>query len=237
MTSAEGAKFGAVVHDSPAKPPSYNTRLSGRHVTIVPIQRDHALDLYKLVDGRDNASLFDYLFDDPPASLSAFQSDLERKASIINPWTYAILLNRRPDEPSRAVGMASLMRMDLPNRVIEVGSILYTQALQRTPAATEAMYLFARYVFEELGFRRYEWKCNSLNEPSRRAATRLGFVYEGTFRQHMIAKGRNRDTAWFAMLDTDWPEAKGAFEVWLDRSNFDEAGKQKQRLEDLRTRR
>jgi RimJ/RimL family protein N-acetyltransferase len=122
------------------------------------------------------------------------------------------------------------MRIEPVHKVIEVGSILYTRLLQRTAAATEAMYLMARHIFEDLGYRRYEWKCNALNEPSRSAALRLGFSFEGIFRQHMIVKGLNRDTAWFAMLDSEWPARKRAFEEWLDPSNFDEEGRQKTRL-------
>jgi RimJ/RimL family protein N-acetyltransferase len=112
-------------------------------------------------------------------------------------------------------------------RVIEVGNIVYAPALQRTPLATEAQYLLARYVFEALGYRRYEWKCNALNAPSRRAAVRFGFTFEGLFRQHQIVKGRNRDTAWFSMLDTEWPARKAAYERWLAPDNFDAAGRQK----------
>lgn len=227
-------RFGPAVPSTPATPPSYDIELVGQSVTLVPIDVNHALDLYELTRGHDNKSLFDYLFEEQPESLTAFQALLEKKASTTNPWTYTILQHEQPGKQAKAVGFASLMRMDLPNRVIEVGSILYTPALQRTPAATEAMYLLAHYVFEELGFRRYEWKCNSLNEPSRRAAVRLGFVYEGTFRQHMIAKGRNRDTSWFSMLDSDWPKVKKGLEAWLDEANFDNEGKQKQTLEDLR---
>jgi RimJ/RimL family protein N-acetyltransferase len=114
--------------------------------------------------------------------------------------------------------------------VIEVGNILYLPCLQRTAGATEAMYLLARYVFEELGYRRYEWKCDALNEPSRRAALRLGFTFEGIFRQHMIVKGKNRDTAWYSMLDTEWADRKRAFEEWLDPANFDSGGRQRIKL-------
>jgi RimJ/RimL family protein N-acetyltransferase len=127
----------------------------------------------------------------------------------------------------RAVGYASYLRIEPAHRVIEVGSILYTPLLQRTRGATEAMYLMARYIFEELGYRRYEWKCDSRNEPSRRAAERLGFTFEGIFRQHMIVKGGNRDTAWYSMLDSEWGERKAAFERWLDPGNFDAAGRQR----------
>ena len=134
----------------------------------------------------------------------------------------------------KAVGHATYMRIEPAQRVIEVGNILYTRALQRTPAATEAMYLMARHAFEDLGYRRYEWKCNAFNAPSRAAAKRLGFTYEGLFRQHMIVKGRNRDTAWFSLLDSEWPHAKAAFEAWLSPDNFDAEGRQKARLEDLR---
>ena len=122
------------------------------------------------------------------------------------------------------------MRIEPVHRVIEVGSILYTPALQRTTAATEAMYLMARHVFEDLGYRRYEWKCNALNQASRRAALRLGFTFEGIFRSHMIVKGRSRDTAWFSMLDSEWPARKAAFERWVSPANFDHAGRQREPL-------
>src|SRR6185437_14911833 len=134
----------------------------------------------------------------------------------------------------RALGFLSLMEIRPPMRVVEVGNIVYAPALQRTPLTTEAQYLLARYAFETLGYRRYEWKCDSLNAPSRRAAERFGFTYEGIFRQHRIVKGRNRDTAWFAMLDSEWPARKAAFERWLEPDNFDDAGRQKARLSDLR---
>jgi RimJ/RimL family protein N-acetyltransferase len=122
------------------------------------------------------------------------------------------------------------MRITPEHRVIEVGNIFYTPRLARSAAATEAMYLMAKHAFEDLGYRRYEWKCNALNEPSRRAALRLGFSFEGIFRQHMIQKGRSRDTAWYAMLDCEWPTRKARFERWLSPDNFDEAGQQRLRL-------
>jgi RimJ/RimL family protein N-acetyltransferase len=128
------------------------------------------------------------------------------------------------------MGYASYMRIEPAHRVIEVGSILFTSGLQRTYGATEAMYLMARHVFDDLGYRRYEWKCNALNAPSRRAAARLGFTFEGIFRQHMIVKGQNRDTAWFSMLDSEWAARKAAFERWLAPENFDETGRQRAAL-------
>jgi RimJ/RimL family protein N-acetyltransferase len=140
-----------------------------------------------------------------------------------------------PDASSavKAAGWASYMRIEPAHGVVEVGNILLSPALQRTTAATEAMYLMARHVFEDLGYRRYEWKCNALNEPSRRAAERLGFTFEGIFRQHMVVKGRSRDTAWFSMLDSEWPARKRAFEAWLDPANFDNEGHQKQSLTEI----
>jgi RimJ/RimL family protein N-acetyltransferase len=125
-----------------------------------------------------------------------------------------------------ALGYASYLRMEPAHGAIEVGNILLSPALQRTTAATEAMYLMARHVFDDLGYRRYEWKCNALNNPSRRAAQRLGFTFEGIFRQHMVIKGRSRDTAWFAMLDHEWHARKHSCEAWLDPSNFDANGNQ-----------
>lgn len=150
-------------------------------------------------------------------------------AATRDPLFFTILDN----SSGNPVGYASYMRIEPTHRSIEVGSILFTPALQRTPGATEAMYLMARHVFDDLGYRRYEWKCNALNEPSRRAALRLGFSFEGIFRQHMIIKGRNRDTAWYSMLDSEWPARKRNFEQWLAASNFDLQGRQKKSLASL----
>jgi RimJ/RimL family protein N-acetyltransferase len=131
------------------------------------------------------------------------------------------------------LGHAAFLRIDPVNASIEIGNILFTNKLQRTPAATEAMYLMARYAFETLGYRRYEWKCNNLNEPSKRAALRLGFTFEGVFRQAAIVKGRNRDTAWYSMLDSEWLGVKQHFEAWLDVSNFDATGNQLKSLSEF----
>ncbi len=144
------------------------------------------------------------------------------RAAAEDPYAYAII-----DATGHAVGYFTLLRIVPQMRVIEVGHVLYSPALQRTPLGTEAQYLLARYVFETLGYRRYEWKCNSFNAPSRRAALRYGFNYEGTFRNYIIAKGRNRDDAWFSMLDSEWPARKASFERWLAPENFDCEGRQK----------
>jgi RimJ/RimL family protein N-acetyltransferase len=184
----------------------------------------HREDLWEAT--KDNATLWSYMAYGPFAAADAFADWLAKHAAAEDPYAYAVIDARS----SRALGIATLMEIRPPMRVIEVGHILYGPALQRTPLATEAQYLLARYAFEELGYRRYEWKCNALNASSRRAAERYGFAFEGIFRQHMIVKGRNRDTAWYAMLDSEWPARKAAFERWLEADNFDAAGRQKTRL-------
>jgi RimJ/RimL family protein N-acetyltransferase len=161
--------------------------------------------------------------DGPYHDRARFDANLEVKAKSTDPLFFAIVDNAS----GLAAGCASYLRIEPVHKVIEVGHILFTPVLQRTAGATEAMYLLARHVFEDLGYRRYEWKCNALNAPSRSAALRLGFRFEGIFRQHMIIKGENRDTAWFAMLDWEWPARKLAFERWLDPSNFDSEGHQR----------
>ena len=147
-------------------------------------------------------------------------------ATSEDPFYFAIVDRRS----GGATGRAALMRIEPAHRVIEVGSIVYSPRLQRTRGATEAMYLLAQYVFEGLRYRRYEWKCHALNGPSRAAALRLGFTFEGIFRQHMIVKGRNRDTAWYAMIDKEWPQMTARFQAWLKDENFDEMGRQKSPL-------
>jgi RimJ/RimL family protein N-acetyltransferase len=196
--------------------------LAGRFVALEPLSAEaHAASLWAAgLNDPSNDDLWLYLADGPYRKFADFQAAVARKGASEEAIFFAILVG------GKAVGYASLMRIDAPNRVVEVGNILYTPSLQRTPAATEAMFLLMQYVFEELGYRRYEWKCNSLNEPSRLAAARLGFVYEGLFRQHMIIKGRNRDTAWFSMLDGEWPARKAAFLEFLAPENFTAEGRQ-----------
>ena len=145
----------------------------------------------------------------------------------------AVLFAIVPLETGAASGWASFMRIKPQHGVIEVGNVLFSPGLQRSRAATEAMYLMASHVFDDLGYRRYEWKCNAENEASRRAAARLGFTFEGIFRQHMVSRGRNRNTAWFSMLDHEWPARKRAFEAWLDPANFDDSGRQKRSLSQI----
>ena len=228
--AAPGVPVGAPVEGGPARAPSPVT-LEGRHVRLVPFDVErHAAGLFALSHGAEKEALWAYLFPPPFPDEAAFARAYAEAAIRADPLLLAI----EETAGGRPVGHATYMRIEPAHRVIEVGNILYTPPLQRTPGATEAMYLMARHAFEDLGFRRYEWKCNALNAPSRRAAERIGFSFEGLFRQHMIVKGRNRDTAWYAMLDTEWPRAKAAFEAWLDPSNFDPDGHQRRRLDDIR---
>ena len=211
-----------------ARPPG-STTLTGRWVDLHPLSAvQHTRSLWQAVLGHDE--VWEWLGDGPYIREEDFFTALEAKGNGSAARFFAILPRDASGAAGNAVGYASLMRIDAPNGVIEVGNVMFSPQLQRTPAATEAMYLMARYVFEELGYRRYEWKCNALNLPSRRAALRLGFTFEGIFRQHMVIKGQNRDTAWFSMLDSEWPERKRAFEAWLAPENFDTEGRQKRAL-------
>jgi RimJ/RimL family protein N-acetyltransferase len=218
--------LGPEISPHPALPPVHCV-LEGRTCRLRPLDPARDTDgLYALSHGVSKEQQWAYLFTGPYADKAAFAEHVQKiAAGTGDPIYWAVA-----DKNDRAVGWLSLMRIDRTHRVIEVGSILYTPALQRTVAGTEAQYLIARHVFETLGYRRFEWKCNDLNEPSKRAALRLGFSYEGLFRQHMIVKGRSRDTAWFAMIDRDWPQIKAAFEAWLDPANFDPKGWQKREL-------
>jgi RimJ/RimL family protein N-acetyltransferase len=200
------------------------TTLQGRWVTLAPLDPiAHADALFQATHGPEKENLWLYLWWGPFADRAAFAAHLQAAAASEDPLFFTILDNAS----GAAVGYAAYMRFAPEHRCIEVGSIVYAPQFQRTTGATEAMYLMARHVFEELGYRRYEWKCDALNAPSRSAALRLGFTFEGIFRQHMIIKGRNRDTAWFSMLDSEWPARKESFECWLDPANFAAYGRQK----------
>jgi RimJ/RimL family protein N-acetyltransferase len=215
-----GQPIGLPVDGTPALRPGPVT-LQGRYGGIEKLAMRHADDLWTAFQGHDQ--IWTYISTDGPfPDASDFRAFLPTRVEADDPYAYAIL-----DSSGRAVGYFTLLQIRPDMRVIEVGHVLYSPSLQRTPLGTEVQYLLARYAFETLGYRRYEWKCNALNAASRRAALRYGFVYEGTFRQHLIAKGRNRDNAWFSMLDSEWPKRKAAFERWLAPENFDGSGRQK----------
>jgi RimJ/RimL family protein N-acetyltransferase len=203
--------------------------MHGRYCAVVALDPDrHGPSLYETnADDRDGR-MWTYLPFGPFVSFDAYRTALSSWAARSDWTTYTIL-----DEEERPAGVASYMRIDPDAGSIEVGGIMYSPRLRRTRAGSEAMYLMMARAFDELGYRRYEWKCDSLNEASIRAATRYGFRYEGTFRQALVVKGRNRDTSWFSIVDSEWPRLRGSFEAWLSPANFDSAGRQKQRLEDL----
>jgi RimJ/RimL family protein N-acetyltransferase len=225
-----GLPIGTDVPAHPAPRPVRRT-LAGRFVRLVPLDPAiHGDSLWTQSHGSDKDRIWQYLFEAPFPDRVAFQDHLERKAASEDPLFFAVV-----DQASgAALGYQTLMRIDTAHRVIEVGNVMYGTDLQRTPGATEAQYLFARHVFDDLGYRRYEWKCNALNAPSQSAAKRLGFSFEGIFRQHMIVRGRNRDTAWYSMLDHEWPLLKAGFEAWLVPGNFDAKGRQRASLATLR---
>jgi len=205
--------------------------MAGRCCRVEPLDpQRHAEDLFAAYQEDPDGRHWTYLPIEPFRDLEAYRRWLAEIAAKDDPLFHAIV----DADDDAACGVASFMRIDPPNGVIEVGHINYSPRLQATTAATEAMYLMMRRAFDELGYRRYEWKCDSLNEPSCRAAERLGFTFEGTFRQAWVVKGRNRDTSWFSIVDTEWPAIRTAFETWLSPDNFDEEGVQKRRLSDVR---
>lgn len=229
MTAPSNLPIGPTTDPRPAKRPE-RVVLHGRLVDIVPLDpQSHGESLFQITCGPDKEYLWTYLLKGPFSDRKEFDAYLRWLAEPDDPMCFAIV-ERGSD---RAVGWASYMRIEPAHRVIEVGNVMFSPVLRRTAPATEAIYLMARNAFEVLGYRRFEWKCNALNAASRRAALRFGFTFEGIFRQHMVVKGRSRDTAWFSMLDAEWPKRKEAFEAWLQPSNFDGEGRQKTSLSAL----
>jgi len=228
-TNSFGQPIGFPIADwSPRQRPSREV-LEGRYCRLErldPVR--HTAELYE-ANSADDGRGWTYMAYGPFSSQDEYAEWVKKVAASQDPFFYTVIDKRS----GRAAGVASLMRIDPVNGVIEVGHIKYSPALQRTIGATEAMYLLMQYVFDELDYRRYEWKCDSLNEPSKAAAVRLGFTYEGLFRQAAVYKGRNRDTAWFSIIDREWPALKSAYEQWLAPTNFDADGRQRRRLSDL----
>jgi RimJ/RimL family protein N-acetyltransferase len=230
-TNALGQPIGGEVPGWTARSQPPRTAMEGRFCRVEPLDpARHAADLFAANGTDAEGRLWTYLPYGPFATLEDYRAWMEQTCLGDDPLFHAIV----DLQSGRALGVASYLRITPAQGVIEVGHINYSPALQRTPAATEAMYLMMARVFDELGYRRYEWKCNALNEGSRRAALRLGFSFEGIFRQAVVTKGRNRDSAWFSILDSEWPAAKAAFQSWLDPANFDAEGRQKRSLSDFR---
>jgi RimJ/RimL family protein N-acetyltransferase len=224
-----GQPIGPPVPGWAPPPPPPREPIEGRFCRVEPLDvARHARDLHDANARDSEGRMWTYLAVGPFASLEEYLAWLEPRASGEDPLFHAVV-----DVVSgRAVGLASYLRIDPAAGSIEVGHLAFSPLLQRTPAATEAMYLMMRRAFA-LGYRRYEWKCDALNAPSRAAAQRLGLSYEGVFRQATVYKGRNRDTAWYAAIDSEWPALEAAFTRWLDPANFDERGRQRERLSDL----
>ena len=200
--------------------------LEGRYARLEPLALAHAEGLFESSTGQGAERRFAWLPDDPPRDENEMGRWIEKSSAKEDPLFSAVIDKRS----GRAAGRQALMRMVPEHGVIEIGHILWGPAISRTRAATEALFLAARYVFEDLGYRRFEWKCNNLNEPSKAAALRFGFLHEGVFRQHMWVKGASRDSAWFSMLDSEWPGFRAEYLRWLEPANFDSSGRQLSRL-------
>jgi RimJ/RimL family protein N-acetyltransferase len=224
-----GQPIGFAVPGWTARPLPPRTAIDGRHCRLEPLDPDrHAADLFEANGDDREGRMWTYMGYGPFATLADYRAWMEATCLGEDPRFHAVV-----DAQGRAVGIASYLRIDPAMGVIEVGHIAWSPRLQRRPAATEAMVLMMARVFDELGYRRYEWKCDALNASSRHAAQRLGFRFEGIFRQAMIYKGRNRDTAWFSIVDGEWPRLRQAYRHWLAPENFDGDGRQIRRLGDI----
>lgn len=228
--NALGQPIGFPVPGWAARPRPPRTPMAGRYARLEPLDPErHAAELHAANTTDKEGRIWTYMAYGPFATLEDYRAWMKTTALGEDPLFHAIIdLSTR-----RAAGVASYLRIDPPVGVIEVGHINYSPLLQKTRAATEAMYLMMARVFDELGYRRYEWKCDAFNAPSRAAAERLGFTYEGIFRQATLYKGRNRDTAWYSITDREWPMIKRAYERWLDAANFDGQGRQRRSLSAL----
>ncbi len=225
--AATGLPVGPRVANAGAVPRPERVVLDGRYCRLEPLDPvRHGDDLYRASTPPDAAARFVYLAEEPPTSRAEFQRWLDAVAVSTDRLFFAVIDTRT----GRCEGRQALLRIDPVHHVIEIGIIYWGPAISRTQVATEANYLFAKYVFETLGYQRFEWKCNALNAPSRAAAARFGFTYEGHFRRAVIMKGRSRDTSWYAMIAEDWPQIKAGYDRWLAPDNFDANGQQKTKL-------
>lgn len=200
--------------------------LQGRYTRLEPLHSSHVVDLFAASSGAANRARFDYLFEAPPERMADVENWIESVNSATDKLYFAVIDN----QTGRCEGRQVLMNMVPQHGCIELGGIYWGPAIARSRVSTEACFLHLQYAFDTLGYRRFEWKCNDLNQASKKAAVRFGFKAEGLFRQHMVLKGKNRDTAWFSIIDAEWPVVKAAFEHWLKLENFDLQGQQLQRL-------
>lgn len=227
-----GQSVGDPVPGWEPRPSPEPVTLEGRYVNVVPLASAHYADLYDACCGPDDGDLWTYRSVEMPTSLAELWMHFAGVLEQPDVLTFTMLPTDGP-RAGRATGVASYARIAPDHGQVEVASILLGRALQRTRAATEAIHLLMAHAFDDLGYRRFEWKCDSLNEPSRAAATRLGFTHEGRFRRHLVVKGRNRDTDWFSVTDDEWPEVGAAHRRWLDPANFDTEGRQRRPLAEL----
>lgn len=231
LVNAYQQAIGAPLPEWTTRPLPERKIIEGHYCRLEPLTpAQHAEALWQAVSSAPDERTWTYLAVGPFSDADVYRHHLTHAAASTDPLHYAVIDNRT----GLAVGSLALMRIDPKNGVIEVGHVTFTSLLQRTALSTEAQFLLMRYVFEQLGYRRYEWKCDSLNAPSRAAAERLGFQFEGIFRQAIVYKGRSRDTAWFSIMDHEWPDIRTAFERWLAEENFDKQGQQLTRLQALR---
>ena len=211
----------------PAKSAPQPIVLEGRYVRLEPLDGKHAAELYEVSTMPGGAERYRWLFTGAPGSVADMEARIAQAKAVSDPSYVAVI-----DKLSgKAVGQQGWMRIRPEHGSIEIGGIYWGLPMARTPLATEALFLFARHAFDDLGYRRFEWKCNNRNEPSKAAATRFGFQFEGVFRQDMIIKGENRDTAWFSIIDSEWPSMRAEYGRWLSPDNFDADGQQKTRLQ------
>ncbi|KAL0932798.1 GNAT family [Colletotrichum truncatum] len=222
-----------VLSDRPAIVPVRNT-LEGRYTALIPTQPEDAKPLYKHLGGEENAHLWTYLFQEPFLEYGKFEAHIANCSTSKDPLFFTVMSGPISDSTAEPLGFMTLMSIVPEHRRIEIGSICFGEKLKRTRQATETFYLLMKEAFDNLGYHRVEWKANNLNKPSLAAAERLGFVFEGIFRKHMIIKGRLRDTAWLSITDEEWPVVKGGLETWLSEENFDEQGKQRRTLKQCR---
>ena len=225
-----GQPIGPALPDWSPRPRPPRIEMAGRTCRLVPLDAaTHAEALFAAYSAAPDTRSWTYLGDDLPEDVAAYRARLEIQQASQDPLFHVVV-----DTSGEVLGIASYLRIDPGNGVIEVGHLHFGPRLQRTPAATEAMALMMARAFDELSYRRYEWKCDSLNAPSRAAALRLGFTFEGLFRNAVVVKGRSRDTAWFSITDAEWPRVRAGFAAWLDPSNFDAEGQQRRGLAALR---
>ncbi|EST07890.1 GNAT domain protein [Kalmanozyma brasiliensis GHG001] len=216
-------RLGPVVPTEPAQFPARVT-IPGQYIDLVPLSTDHTEALYPLVALPEHERLWDYMLEGPfNGDRELFVAYMSARTSNNNNMVFWVIVDKQPASYSAPtiLGIISYLNINPKHRTIEIGNILFSSLLQRSRKSSEAVFLMLKHAFDDLGYRRVEWKCNNLNLPSKRAATRYGFTYEGLFRKMLVLKGRNRDTAWFSVVDDEWPQRKAALEAWLSPDNFD----------------